>query len=260
MSAHSRHIKTSFAKANFVKEPMRPEPRPPQPGDIPGQPPKPGDPIPKPPDPNPPVPPSPKSGNPGPRNSLSRNEAHHGVEAAVAVFPNQQLAAEAARALSGTGLQVKEVRHRSGDGNDPPRGLEDLEFENVRHVESTDVVSGIVKSGAIGAVSGLLLIGVPVVGLAAPIGGMLAGALIGGMAGVDEKNRAIEQPDLERYNAMLAEGKSLLVMPGDEEARIEYQKQLYDLGAEHVWQHPPTGETVRDERDKREHRASRSTH
>ncbi len=173
------------------------------------------------------------------------SDKHQEIDAAVGVFSTREQAASAARQIAQSGIEVKQVQRRNIESDVPPKGLDDLHFEHVEAVEGNDVVSGMVKSGAIGAVSGLLLIGIPIVGLAAPIGGMLAGALIGAMAGIDEKNRAIEQPDVQRYNEMIAEGKSLLVLPGDEESRIKYQKQLYDLGAEYVWQHPPTGETVR---------------
>ena len=120
--------------------------------------------------------------------------------------------------------------------------LPEIVYDSVDHVEASDVNKGMTRGGLIGFSSGLVA-GLPALGtglgIAAPLAGMLAGAFIGGVAGIDETHRGGELPSHEDYEAMLREGKGLLVISGDDKERERVQNEMLTLGAEKVYQHPP---------------------
>ncbi len=170
----------------------------------------------------------------------------HNTEAIVAVFTSADAAAHAVRSLDQVGLEFAEISAESPPSDDQlAASLRELFYSKTNAVGSTDVVDGIAKGAAIGAATGLLFIAVPIIGLMAPIGGFLGGALIGGMAGIDEAAREAKLPDLDDYRQLLDAGKGLVVIPGDEAFRTRLQKELKMLGAESVHQHPPIAQSLR---------------
>ncbi len=171
----------------------------------------------------------------------SKKPREPAVEAVVGVFDDPSLAAHAARQLRKDGIEFKRVTESS----EATEGLLGIAYEDVDVVNMESVSKGIGVGGGLGAAAGLVLMAVPGLGFAAPIAGFLGGALIGGMAGIDESVRAIELPAPIDYSAIVAEGKSLLAISGDESQRLEYAKMLDELGAIKINQHPPTQEAVR---------------
>ncbi len=158
------------------------------------------------------------------------------IEAVVGLF---QDAESANRATTEMRLQNVEFQHVSENALNAANQMPEIVYDPVENVKTNDVMGGILKGGAIGAGSGLLFIGVPVLNIAAPITGAIAGGWIGGVAAIDEAIRGIELPDQQTYQQLLAEGKSLVVIFANESDRMEYAKQLKILGAIEVNQHPP---------------------
>jgi hypothetical protein len=77
---------------------------------------------------------------------------------------------------------------------------------------------------------------------------MLGGALIGGMAGIDEANRHAELPTIDDYRRLISSGKALVIVPGDESFRTRVANELKAIKAEAVHQHPPIGHAVKQPR------------
>jgi hypothetical protein len=164
------------------------------------------------------------------------------LEAVVGVFETSDDASRVAASLRGPDVELQRVSRV-----DPTTASEmpQLIYDNVDRVDNADVNSGIFKGGAIGAGSGLLFFAVPGLNIAAPIAGALAGAFIGGVAGIDETNRAIGLPDKGDYQQKLRDGKSFVVLGGDERTRIDYANKMKELGAIEVHQHPPVLHAIR---------------
>lgn len=172
-------------------------------------------------------------------DTMDRNN----LEAVVGVFNSSDDASRVASSLRGPDVELQRVsRVDPTSANDMPQ----LIYDSVESVDNSDVNSGILKGGAIGAGSGLLLFAIPGLNIAAPIAGALAGAFIGGVAGVDETNRAIDLPNKSDYQKMLQNGKSFVVLGGDERTRIEYANKMKELGALEVHQHPPVLHAIRN--------------
>ncbi len=169
------------------------------------------------------------------KNNKQSNESNE-MEAVVGVFDDLATANRAARQLRGSGTRLQRVSRKDTTAKDQ---VPEIVYDEIAGVEESDIVRGMAKGGAIGAGSGLLLIGMPVLNVIAPIAGALVGAWIGGIAAIDEAERAIELPDPRDYRQLLKKGKSLIVLPGDESTRIGYAAELDRLGATNVHQHPP---------------------
>ena len=164
------------------------------------------------------------------------------LAAVVGVFGTHQEATRVAAALAEAGLNLQRVSRR-----DPTVSSEmpDIFYDDITSITTQPVINGMLQGGAIGAGSGLLLLGVPGLNILAPIAGALAGIFIGGVAGIDEANRGIELPNQVDYQRMLAAGQSFVVISGDEATRIKYGNQLMELGALAIHQHPPVLEAIR---------------
>lgn len=165
------------------------------------------------------------------------------VEAVVGVFDSSDDASRVAASLRGPDVAVQRV---SRQDMSVPNEVPALYYDEVEAVEDSDINHGMLKGAAIGAGSGLLFLAVPGLNIAAPIAGALAGAFIGGVAGVDETKRAIDLPNEIDYQKMLADGKSFVVIGGDEKTRMEAANNMKNLGAVATFQHPPVLHAVRD--------------
>jgi hypothetical protein len=178
-----------------------------------------------------------------PKDTIDNGET---IEAVVGVFADQTEASRVAASIRTPDLDLQRVSRRNPTATD---AMPDLVYDQIEEVSSLDVAAGVVQGGAIGAGSGLLLLGVPVINVFAPIAGALAGAFIGGVAGVDEAKRGIRLPNLEDYQRKLAAGKSIIVISGDEATRQECENKMNELGAEETFQHPPVQQQVREPAD-----------
>lgn len=163
------------------------------------------------------------------------------IEVAVGVFESQDQVNIAASKLRESGLNVQKVSKGPGMASEMP----DIIYEDVDEISSGAVAQGALSGGAIGVGSGLLLLGVPMLNVLAPVAAGLAGAWIGAVAGADEANRAVELPGQDEYRKLLADGKSFLVAAGTEEERLRYANVMEDNGALEIHQHPPTNHVVR---------------
>ncbi len=166
----------------------------------------------------------------------------NGSEAVVGVFPSADAARAAVVELRNQNFEFAEIdRQLTGAADDARQAIRDLFYpdSSSRNVEPSNVAAGVAKGAAIGAASGLLFIAVPVINVVAPIGGMLGGALIGGMAGIDEANRHSRLPSITEYRNMISAGKGLVILHGDEQFRIRIGNELAAQNAEAVYQHPP---------------------
>lgn len=175
-----------------------------------------------------------------PNDTINENET---IEAVIGVFENSVAASRVAASLRGPEVMVQRVSRKDPTATNE---LPDIVFDDIEEVGTDDVTNGMVTGGAIGAGSGLLFLGIPGLNVAAPIAGMLAGAWIGGVAGIDEAQRRVRLPNEKDYQKMLADGKSFVVMSGSESERMEYATKMQELGATEVHQHPPVRQVVRD--------------
>ena len=167
------------------------------------------------------------------------------IEAVIGIFENSELANRAATELKRQNVAIQRVSRRDPSAaNEMP----EIIYDEVDDVANADVMNGILKGGAIGAGSGLLFFGVPGLNIAAPIFGAMAGGWIGGIAAVDEAIRGIELPDQQKYQDLLSEGKSFIVISANEAERLQYANQLEKIGATEVNQHPPVREASFHER------------
>lgn len=167
------------------------------------------------------------------------------LEAVVAIFESDADASRVAASLHGPDLKLHRVSRTNQAAADE---MPDIVYDEMAKVDNSNTADGMLKGGAIGAGSGLLLLGVPGLNVLAPIVGAIAGAWIGGIAGIDEAVRNNELPNQSDYRRMLSEGKSFVVIAGDEPTRIEYAVRLEELGAIEVHQHPPVHHAVRTPR------------
>ena len=180
------------------------------------------------------------------KESLDSSEENP-LHVAIGVFPN---ATDLSRISAS--IRCPEIEFQRVSLSDPAStdDLPEIVYDPVEKIEVNDVNKGIATGGMIGFSSGLLA-GLPTMGtgtglfLAAPLAGLLAGAWIGGVAGIDEANRSEEQPNHEDYEVMLKAGKALLVISGDAKERERVQNEMMSLGAEKVYQHPPLHHVVR---------------
>ena len=176
-----------------------------------------------------------------PRSELSNDETEHD-ELAIGVFSDHTDASRVAASLRSNELNVRKV---SLQDRTAANSIPEVIFEDVEEVDSTSVASGAALGGLIGAGSGLLFLGIPGLNIAAPIAGGLVGSWIGGIAGIDETTRAIEMPGAADFRQMLVDGKSFVVVMGNESTRLAYTEKLKSLGAVEVHNYPPLGHAVK---------------
>ena len=165
------------------------------------------------------------------------------IEAVVGIFEDPAAASRVAASMRGAEIELQRVSRRNPSATDE---MPDIVYDSIEEVSTANVTNGVLQGGAIGVGSGLLLIGIPVLNVLAPIAGGLAGAFIGGTAGVDEANRGIKLPNQEDYQRMLAEGRSIVVIAGTEAQRIVHENEMRELGAIETHQHPPIRQAIRD--------------
>ncbi len=164
------------------------------------------------------------------------------IEAVVGIFKNSEEASRVAASIRSPELRVQRVSRRNPVATNE---MPEIVYDNIEEVSASDIAKGVLQGGAIGVGSGLLLMGVPILNMLAPMAGALAGAFIGGVAGVDEANRGIRLPNQEDYQRKLAQGKSIVVISGDELTRLGCENKMKELGAEETFQHPPVLQAIR---------------
>lgn len=164
------------------------------------------------------------------------------IEAVVGIFKNPEEASRVAASIRSPELSVQRVSRRNPAADNE---MPNIVYDDIEQLSASNITKGVVQGGAIGAGSGLLLMGVPILNVLAPVAGGLAGAFIGGVAGVDEANRGIRLPGSEDYQRKLAQGKSIVVISGDESTRLECENKMKALGAEETFQHPPVLQAIR---------------
>lgn len=164
------------------------------------------------------------------------------IGAVVAVFNSTEDVSRVAASVRNPDIKLQRVSRSDPTSTDE---LPTLIYDDIEEVSPNSIAVGMLKGGAIGVGSGLLLLGVPILNVAAPFAAGIAGAFIGSVAGVDEAKRGIELPNQDDYRQMLADGKSFIVISGDEAARIRYANQMRSLGAVETYQHPPVLQAVR---------------
>lgn len=174
-----------------------------------------------------------------PENKL---ESDQPLEAVVGVFETADDASRAAASVRGPDLQVRRVSRNNESMDDE---IPEIVYEDIDDIDSQKTTEGVIKGGAIGVGSGLLLMGIPGLNIAAPIAAGLAGAWIGGVVAIDETNRGIELPNRDDYRQMLADGKSFVVVVGSEQQRQRHEQTMLELGALETHQHPPVGQAIR---------------
>lgn len=164
------------------------------------------------------------------------------IEVVIGVFDHHEDASRVAASLRGPDINLQKV---SVADPGSPSQLPEIVYEDIDDISTSNIADGAMLGGAIGAGSGLLLLGIPILNVAAPIAGALAGAWIGSVAGIDEASRGIRLPDEDDYRQMLKEGKSFVVIAGDEATRMDYGHQMVELGAKDLFQHPPVQQSIR---------------
>jgi hypothetical protein len=182
-----------------------------------------------------------------PKENIEPTSEEQKLEVAIGVFDTHEDASRVAASLRGPEMKVQKISRA-----DPatPDSMPEIVYDEIEEVSTGNIADGAMLGGAIGAGSGLLLLALPIAGagalaVAAPLAAGIAGAWIGSVAGIDEAKRGVELPDQEDYRKMLADGKSFVVIAGDEAKRLDYGNQMKDLGAEEIFQHPPAGQVLR---------------
>ena len=169
------------------------------------------------------------------------------IHVAIGVFKNADELSRVSASIRSPEIEFQRVSLADPLSTDD---LPDIAYDPTEEIKVDDVSQGMKTGGLIGFSAGLLA-GIPTMGtgliFAAPLAGLLAGAWIGGIAGIDEANRGEELPNEKDYEAMLKDGKALLVISGDEKERSRVGIEMQKLGAEKVYQHPPLHELVRDQ-------------
>ena len=164
---------------------------------------------------------------------------------AVGLFEDQFTAREAISLLIQNGIERSQIRQVAAGRNEHDL---DLEFSKIEDVLPIDAANGIAKGASVGAIAGLVGFAVPGIGLglgiATSIAGALGGGLIGGMAGIDEAVRSRDQPKLVDYQELLRQGKSILVVVGDESLRMKAENCMKQAGAKTTMQYPPVLEAI----------------
>ena len=171
------------------------------------------------------------------------------IHVAVGVFRNADELSRVSASIRNPDIEFQRVSLSDpASADDLPK----IVYDPIDHIDADDVNQGIKTGSLIGFSSGLLA-GVPMMGtgmfLAAPLAGLLAGAWIGGVAGVAEAHRSEELPSHDDYETMLKDGKALLVISGDEKERERVGNEMMELGATKVYQHPPLHHLVRPVND-----------
>lgn len=167
-------------------------------------------------------------------------------EVVVGVFDDVAAASRASASLRGAEVKIQRVsRSAQAESDEMP----EIHYEEIEEGEGDELVDGLRKGGMIGAGSGLIFLGIPGVNVIAPFVGSIVGAWIGAVAGVAEANQAKDLPNPEDYEKMLNDGKSVIVIAGDEKTRIDYAAKLKNLGASSVHQHPPVGRVFHSPED-----------
>ena len=173
------------------------------------------------------------------------NPEDKAVHVAIGVFRNADELSRVSAAIDFPEIEFQRVSLSDPSSADD---LPEIAYDPIDHIEVEDVNQGIKTGSLIGFSSGLLA-GIPVMGsgmfFAAPLAGLLAGAWIGGVAGIAEAHRSEELPSHEDYEAMLKEGKALLVISGNAQEREKVGNEMLELGARKVYQHPPLHHLVR---------------
>ena len=168
------------------------------------------------------------------------------IHVAVGVFKSADDLSRVSASIRSPNIEFQRVSLSDPESTDE---LPEIAYDSTEKVEVDDVNQGMTTGGLIGFSSGLIA-GLPALGtglgVAAPIVGLLAGAWIGGIAGIDEAHRGEELPNHEDYEGMLKAGKALLIIAGDDKEREKAGLEMQELGAEKVYQHPPLHELVRD--------------
>lgn len=180
-----------------------------------------------------------------PKTMIKPDNPNESLEVVVGVFPTAEDSSRVAASLRGPDIKLQRV---SIEDPAVPGKMPQMFFDDIEDVELSDVNKGMLTGAAIGLGAGLL-VGIPTGAIgfvaAAPLAGLLAGGWIGGVAGVDEAQRGIELPNPVDYQQMLSDGKSVVVIAGDEQTRMDYGLQMMQLGAEEVYQHPPIHHAIR---------------
>ena len=172
------------------------------------------------------------------------------IHVAIGVFQNADQLSRVKAAID-----FPEIKFQRVSLSDPASAddLPEIVYDPIDHIEAEDVNKGIKTGSMIGFSSGLIA-GLPLMGsgmgFAAPLAGLLAGAWIGGVAGIAEAHRTEDLPSHDEYEAMLKEGKALLVISGDAKEREKVGNEMMELGATKVYQHPPLHHLVRPVEDK----------
>ena len=165
---------------------------------------------------------------------------------AIGVFANSKDLSRAAEAIGCPEIEYQRVSLADPTSADD---VPAIMYDPIDHIETNDVNDGIKTGSLIGFSSGLIA-AIPAIGtgvfIAAPLAGLLTGAFIGCIAGIDEAQRAEKLPNPEDYEVMLKDGKALLVIEGDEQERERVGNEMKSHGAHKVYQHPPLHEFVRN--------------
>ena len=167
------------------------------------------------------------------------------LHVAIGVFENSDDMSRVAASIKGPEVEFQRVSLSDpSTADDIPK----IVYAPIENIEAKHVNDGVKTGGMIGFSTGLIA-AIPAIGtgvfFAAPLAGLLAGAWIGGVAGVDEAHRGERLPSHDDYEKLLEEGKGLLVISGDEQERGRIENEMRNLGAVDVHQHPPLHEFVR---------------
>ena len=155
-------------------------------------------------------------------------------KALVTVFDNLDTAKNVVEELHAAGFSLDNIELVTHNVYD-----EAPEVTTPRNRETTasSMVDGAAKWSGVGAVTGLLaavFAPFPGLGLAMVFMGGLAGAVVGGIAGIEHAidDDSVDLPTLEEYEQLVESGDSLVVVLGTHEEAMraeETVKNMYDV-------------------------------
>jgi hypothetical protein len=156
-------------------------------------------------------------------------------KALVAVFENQKMAAAVVDHLNQAGFDQNKIGLIT---HDVKAEYPNLETPKVHETTNSKLESGALKGAGIGvgvaagfgAAVGVLAAS-PAIAIGAMIYAGFAGALIGGMGGVDnaDLDDSVNLPTPEEYQSLLDEGKSLLVIGGTHDELMKAETIVKNL-------------------------------
>lgn len=166
---------------------------------------------------------------------MKSNETDSGAKALVTVFDDLETAQKVVEELHSSGFSLDNIELVTHNVHEE---APEVTTPKIHETTASSMVDSAAKWSGVGAAAGVLgavvLAPFPGLGLAMIFMGGLAGAAIGGIAGLEHaiNDDSVDLPTLDEYEQLVENGDSLVVVLGshDEAMRAEdIVKNMYDV-------------------------------